>query len=1318
MGGDATFSGTSYQGRIIAFVETHILAQQRLGWLGPVDDTPTAVSGETEGPGDDARVEFGTDGEPIEIQAKHGLTAGAKLDEVIESMRNPKAPGSAAFRVILVVDRNGSSRKLYREFATDLDRLRSGRRDQLRAEAARVLKGFTEAGNDDSVLRRLRVLPVDVDQISDPETQRAFDRLRAVLEDPSQASAAWSVLAADAEIVCAKRLRRTRQDLVQLLNDAKISVRPPVKDQRWHQQLDFTRDLLNTRHPDAALSRLAHLGKELDAASNAAQIDSSVRYRLAQQRAGALLQLNRPEASLDAARRALDIDPEGLHALVTATYAATRHGDFAAAQAFADRVVSAHAQASNAWGAKAQLTAALGAPPLSPPPSVAEAFEYRAVLAHIAADNGDATTALTISQGLLAKGHRPPDILFLRANVILSNVPDDSTGTNRESLLEAERLATELIDALDDESHPLMTKGLVLRASARRLLGRSGEADTDLATAQMLRPDDPDALRHAAQVLFDAGNLSGVLALLRQAVVDTTPELLVIRARVRAMVDDAPGARADLAALGEQFGKAVFPDDLRLSATEVALILDDPEEGRRYLDAISGPVSGDSMYSVLRARLAFLSGNIDDGIALYREATSREGGRRAPYLAELASQLLKEKRKAEAVAVFDEISPEPLPSHARSAFAAALFQTGAFDRAQQLVDTLVVEGPLPPWALALATDIALRREDPDSAVKHLKTLIATGKSTAQAEIALANVLIENGRYTDAEPYLESLTRKADLTPLERMQTAQLFNLIDRTHEALPMALRAFRDASDDPRLHRAFIMMALLSKEEPDVASNVGPDTYVKLRSDDGTTREHTIFSDPPIDPLRHQLFVDEAAAAGLLDATVGTIITRNLGGIEQRWTVEEIKPALVHVVQDAMMHYEDRFPKEPFFLVKMHIGDGTSVRDFAPIVASLETKKAFVNRVFSMYHEQGLPLGIVATLLGGTVADAIEYVTTRQDDGQALLIEWAPPAEQAASRSAAMGATDVVLTRSALVTAAAQGLLPKIAEAYRLIVPRSLYNEIRTEVAEAKHAVEEGQHTLMSGPYGLHLHDIEPGSQSLSDHLTRRKQLLTWLDEFAIIEPRPLATIDIPSSKSEEVRRTIGASSYDAVALAEHYKATLFADDLGLRRFSISGTRASSFSTVSFVEAMVTRGLLSATDRDRILLQLAIRKYGIIHPSVELLDAVLRQVGEIADANVRRVFGLLGAPGMAPVDAARHVMGLLRRQQQAPIQSASVERITSLSLAGMVSQWPAPFVAQLLVATAANEFPLLPQLVNTLVSTCRTFLRELAMHQAGGPSS
>lgn len=73
MSGDATFAGTNYQASVIAYVFVHVLTETKLRWVALADDTPSAVSGEVRGPGDDARVEFRTGSAPVEIQAKHGL---------------------------------------------------------------------------------------------------------------------------------------------------------------------------------------------------------------------------------------------------------------------------------------------------------------------------------------------------------------------------------------------------------------------------------------------------------------------------------------------------------------------------------------------------------------------------------------------------------------------------------------------------------------------------------------------------------------------------------------------------------------------------------------------------------------------------------------------------------------------------------------------------------------------------------------------------------------------------------------------------------------------------------------------------------------------------------------------------------------------------------------------------------------------------------------------------------------------------------------------------------------------------------------------
>jgi hypothetical protein len=136
VGGDATFSGTNYQASVIAYVFVHVLTESKLRWLSIADDTPVGVSGEVRGPGDDARIEFRPGVSPVEVQAKHGLKP-QKCVEAFRAIADASAAGNTT-SVLLVVDSTSSASIRY-DLKRDLDRLRSGRSDELKdvAEAAR-----------------------------------------------------------------------------------------------------------------------------------------------------------------------------------------------------------------------------------------------------------------------------------------------------------------------------------------------------------------------------------------------------------------------------------------------------------------------------------------------------------------------------------------------------------------------------------------------------------------------------------------------------------------------------------------------------------------------------------------------------------------------------------------------------------------------------------------------------------------------------------------------------------------------------------------------------------------------------------------------------------------------------------------------------------------------------------------------------------------------------------------------------------------------------------------------------------------------------
>jgi len=568
MSGAATFSGTNHQAGVIAFVYTHILKQAPLAWFDHFIDVPLAISGETDGPGDDARIEFGPRHPAIEVQAKHGFTAGAKLSEFIADVR-VRSHGDTQTKVVLVVDRT-SSRAVRVDVPLDLDRYRSGRGERLRNDVKTLVDTL---GADAALLHRLHVATVDVDRAADAERRFATHLLEDALVDSTQAAAAWDVLSQDASQLCAKQLRRTRQDIVDLLAAKGIAVRPPEKEEAVMQQLDLSRRLLAQDKGSLAFSLLGMI--EADAKGTDAS--PLVWYRIRQHRATALLLMRRANEALVSAQQALDIDPNGIHALLTASQAAFELGNLAMAQTFLARGLTVNQDSAEVWSIKVQVDAMQGAPATDPPASVMGSDAYQFALAQMAMNAGRWPEVVGITKHLVACGKRAPKILLLLTTALAALSEQDDSGEHR---VEAEQFASDALEAIGDE-HPLAVRFLVLRADLRRERGDDVGGEQDLERARDLNDRDPDALARLAQAQLYAGKAEYALQTLSVKETEEYPMLLIVRAQARIRLNDATRARLDLDAAVAHAADAADPDACRVYAAETALQMKDIELCRR-----------------------------------------------------------------------------------------------------------------------------------------------------------------------------------------------------------------------------------------------------------------------------------------------------------------------------------------------------------------------------------------------------------------------------------------------------------------------------------------------------------------------------------------------------------------------------------------------------------------------------------------------------------------------------------------------------------------------------------------------------------------
>jgi tetratricopeptide (TPR) repeat protein len=1280
MGGDATFSGTSYQARMVAFVEVHILAQLRLGWLDPVDDTPLAIWCETAGPGDDIRIEFGDRHPAVEVQAKHGMTAGARLTGVADRLRSASTQESLT-RVFLAVNR-GSSRTIVRDVRRGLIRFRSGRLDSLGEEVDRLVAHLNP---NPTILERLAIIPVDVDSVDESDAKSALLWLREhVLENGDQALAAWRVLADDANSMCSLKLRRTRKELVDLLEGAGLRVRHPTREDQWHRQLDATKALLERGYAAAALSNL----RSLKDAVRQSGAEPLVSYRICAQIAAAHLQLDRYADALNAAREALDVDPNGFHALASGAYASMLLGNMDAARDYAGRAVEKHPEEAGAWAAALQVAAAAGQSSAAPPGDVTATAHYRIAVAQVASNSGSWSEVLEITSELLARSERSLEVLLLRSNALWMTV--DSGQGSAADLEEIIRYTTEALDLVGDNPLPSAPSALTLRANALRRLSRDDESQRDLLRAQELSPTSSSVLYYTAQAKLARGDAVGAIDVLRQGAIAGNPVLLALRAMAEGEAGLLEQARSDLDSAEAELGEADDPDSARLAIAEAAIDLVDLDRATRLRQQIVDENRHPAQVALVDARLAFANGDVARGEEQYRHAATLDSNRNVDFMVELAAQLLRRGESSRAASVLFDVGLDAIPRSARPLYADALLRSENYLEGQRLVDRVTQEGSMPQWTLILATEIALRQEDTEQAIENLTALTASGGGGVNAQIQLAYCLLEVDRRQEAESYLDALSLQ-ELTPTQEMQVAQMLQSLGRAEEAVRFAYRAFRRESSDPRIHRAFAAVVITSRLEPAEPTEVASETFVRMHAADGTAREVWIRDSEQVDPLRNELTLEQAQYEGLIGKRVGDFVgDQSAGWLERRWTIDEVQSSLVHTFQDVILHYGERFPSEPFFVQHFPVRDG-SVDEFAPIIASAQGREGLVQAAFKIYRESGLPLGWVAQTLGGSVADVMDHVASETDSTGPLLVEQVLPGASEASYAIASRATEVVLTRSALKTLLDHDLGIGLTTLYHVVAPRSLRAEVKSEVVEAERQVREGRAVIASVGTLPVLHDVSAGDPTLEARLQSLRTVREWLDANVAFLPRPLTSLASGPDSESEARELLGRSSFDAVVLTESREATLYADDLGLRLYATRGERTKSFCTVALLAVLVENGRMSMEQRDDLLIALALRGHWPIPATASLLVRAIEPSRRLDQSQRDRLFSLLGLPSMALSESTRMAAEVIKSVAMAQVHVVTVGAIALEAMRGMARGWPRPLVANMLTRAATVELRLLP---------------------------
>ncbi|KAA1152095.1 NACHT domain-containing protein [Pseudoalteromonas fuliginea] len=223
-GGAAVGGGINFQANVTTIVGIHILCGVALNWLeGLCTDKPVAVWAESEGPGDDLRIEL-EDNTNIEVQAKKGLRKGIKLWDALYPMAEAIHNNDLSYGVLAIA--SDSSKTIRENLAKDIELLGQGRTDsltQIGKDWANQLKKKNIPVQKVSRCIRIKVFHTfTADNIS---ISWAKELLRSVCAKNEDIDSAWDYLYRKAVILIENRGRWTLQDLVRLFQSSNIAIR-------------------------------------------------------------------------------------------------------------------------------------------------------------------------------------------------------------------------------------------------------------------------------------------------------------------------------------------------------------------------------------------------------------------------------------------------------------------------------------------------------------------------------------------------------------------------------------------------------------------------------------------------------------------------------------------------------------------------------------------------------------------------------------------------------------------------------------------------------------------------------------------------------------------------------------------------------------------------------------------------------------------------------------------------------------------------------------------------------------------------------------
>jgi hypothetical protein len=272
------------------------------------------------------------------------------------------------------------------------------------------------------------------------------------------------------------------------------------------------------------------------------------------------------------------------------------------------------------------------------------------------------------------------------------------------------------------------------------------------------------------------------------------------------------------------------------------------------------------------------------------------------------------------------------------------------------------------------------------------------------------------------------------------------------------------------------------------------------------------------------------------------------------------------------------------------------------------------------------------------------------------------------------------------------------------MVVPQSLLAELAEEHQQWQRGVSSGLQRLVKQGDGVGFHDIP--AEIAEAEAARVASLQAWVTAHCEVEPRPVSSF---GPGQEELRRVLGASSFDSLALARELHGTIYADDLGLRAVARNEDTTESFSTYALLHAATAGGRLTAGRCDTLVIGLMQRNYFFVPVTPRLFETAFRASHFAVDRTVVDVIDRLADKDVVTEAALAVLADVLRWLAVTVGGVGSIGILVAVALEALTRHRPRLATAQRFLEVARTRLRLLPAAEADVSRVVRAFLERQA---------